>query len=353
MFLTALLLAASATPTPSLGALAATSSPTGRLSGAVELAAPNQDSAPGISPPQVESKSPDELPEGVVARLGDEEITLEQYKDELFKIYGYGALSEFLYRRLLGKEALRLNNAVTPEELELAWQQEWTAMLARSRGVEKDVHDNLKAIGYTAEQYKDQFLVGQHATLLEGRIIQTLRVPTSAQLAARFDLLYGLNGERVVLRHLMQNRSRTKNALRALGTAPELLTNEHLDVEIARRAAELLAAAKAGADFEALCRAHSHDISVTQNGGLIPNYNFKHYGEDIAAAVHAATVGKVIGPIQAPAGTHLLKVESRVITEFATVKDSLIAVLMADEASYVERSALKARLISETKIKRR
>ena len=353
MFLTALLLAALATPNPSLGALAATSSLAGPAPVAVETAARDQDPAPEISPPSDEPEARDELPEGVVARLGDENITLQQYKDELFRIYGYGALNEFLYRRLLGKEALRLGIAVTPEELELAWQQEWAAMLARSRGIAKDVHDNLKAIGYTAEQYKDQFLVGQHASLLESRVIQTLRVPTDAQLAARFDLVYGLNGERVVLRHLMLNRSRTKSALRALGTTPELMTNEHLDVEIARKANELLASAQAGEDFEVLCRANSHDISVAQNGGVIPNYNFKHYGEDIAAAVHAATVGEVFGPIQAPAGTHLLKVESRVITEFASVKDSLIAELMAEEPSHVERSALKARLTSETKIERR
>ncbi|MFT4711147.1 MAG: hypothetical protein ACI9D0_002150 [Bacteroidia bacterium] len=353
MFLTALLLAASASPTPFLGILANTSAPTGPVQEVVDRNPIAQDPAPENSPPQEDPEAREQLPDNVVARLDGVDISLQQYKDELFKIYGYGALSEFLHRRLLAKEARRLSVAVTAEELELGWQQEWAAMLARSRGIELDVRENLKAIGYTPEQYKDQFLVGMHATLLENRIIQTLRVPTEAQLLARFDLVYGLNGERVVLRHLMLNRSRTKTTLRSLGTAPELMTNAHLDAEIQRKSAELLALAQGDEDFEALCRAHSHDISVTQNGGVIPNYNFKHYGELIAAAVHAATVGEIIGPIQAPSATHLLKVESRVITEFATVKDALIAELMAEPPVHVERAALKARLASETVIERR
>ena len=353
MFLTALFLAASVGPIPSLDALAAPSTPTRSGLEIAETEPLAQDPVPENSPPGGEPEAREELPEGVVARLGDQDITLQQYKDELFRIYGYGALSEFLYRRLLGKEALRLGIEVTAEQLELGWQKEWTAMLARSRGIELDVRNNLKALGYTVEQYKDQFLVGMHATLLEDQIIQTLRVPTEEQLRARFDLVYGLNGERVVLRHLMLNRSRTKTALRAVGTPNELMTNDHLDAEIARRAAELLALAQGSEDFETLCRANSHDISVAQNGGVIPNYNFKHYGSDIADAVHAATVGEVFGPIQAPAATHLLKVESRVITEFAAVKEALIAELMADPPSNIERAALKDRLTSETTIERR
>ena len=358
MFLTALLLAASAAPTPSLGALAAPSSaPEARAPLADAPLAPKekaQDPSPENSPSAKDDEAtPADLPDGVVARLGDVDITLADYKDELFKIYGYGALNEFLHRRLLATEAARLKIQVTEAELAKGWDQEWTAMVARSRGSEKDVIQNLKALGYTAAQYKDQFLVGMHAKLLENRIIQTLRVPTEVQLRARFDLDYGLNGERVVLRHLVLNRSRTKAAMRAVGTAPELMTIEHIDKEIERKAAELFTQAQGDVDFEELCRQSSHDLSVAQNGGVIPNYNFLHYGEEIAAATHAAPVGKVVGPIKLSAGTHLLKVESRVVTDFAKVRSVLNATLMAMEPSHAERAGLKARLAAETKIERR
>ena len=84
-----------------------------------------------------------------------------------------------------------------------------------------------------------------------------------------------------------------------------------------------------------------------QNGGVIPGYNYKHYGPEMAAAVRAAEVGVVTGPVRTNAGLHLIRVEERVVTKLEDVRAELVAELSAAEASYMERGALKQRLFRE------
>jgi hypothetical protein len=294
-----------------------------------------------------------DLPPGVVARIGDKVITLEEYKEELFRLNAYGPLGDMIHRRLLDAEARRLQLKVTEDQLEAAWTQEWAMMLARSHGNTDEVMSNLDSLGYTKERYQAQYFIGQLATMQENLIIKKLRIPTEEQLRTQFDFAYGLDGEKVVLRHLMLNRSRTKSALQAKGTPPELLTNMHLDRAMDAKAKELMIRVAEGEEFDTLCRAESHDLSVNQNAGVIPGYNFKHYGEAIASAVHAASIGEVVGPVTGASGLHLLKVESRVMTKFEDVRELLFVELKAKEASYAERAALTGRLFRETKVERR
>jgi hypothetical protein len=294
-----------------------------------------------------------DLPPEAVARVGGRLISLDEYKEELFRLNGYGPLGDFIHRRLLNAEGERLGLVVTESELEIAWNKEWTMMLARSRGNQAEVEANLQSLGYTIGRYRAQYFIGQRATMIENKIIKHLRIPEEKALRLQFDFQYGLNGERVVLRHLMLNRSRTKSALQAAATPAELMTNNHLDRAMEKKAVEILSKVREGQDFEALCRAESHDLSVTQNAGVIPGYNFKHYGSDVAKAAHTAPVGEVVGPITATAGLHLLRVESRVVTRFEDVKDVLFAELKANDASYAERAALTGRLFRETEVERR
>ncbi|MHC4261625.1 MAG: peptidylprolyl isomerase, partial [Planctomycetota bacterium] len=67
-------------------------------------------------------------------------------------------------------------------------------------------------------------------------------------------------------------------------------------------------------------------------------------------AVRAAEVGSVSAPVPTVAGFHLIRVESRTVTSFETVRETLRATLLDEEPSMTERGELRARLFAAAKI---
>ncbi|MDF1798608.1 MAG: peptidylprolyl isomerase [Planctomycetota bacterium] len=283
----------------------------------------------------------------VVARIGEDEISLDEYKQHLFELFGLGALEDLVYVRLLEAEAASLGLAVTPEELDASWHEERRSMIARARGDERVMLETLTELGYTEETYRRRYEFSAKPALLEAKIARAQRTVSEEALLERFEFLYGVGGEKVVLRHLMLNHTRTRAERQAAGVTGAGLEHEAIEAAMDARGAELFAQLEAGVDFEALCRGASHDISVHQNGGVIPGYNYKHYGAEMAAAVRAAEVGALVAPFRSSAGLHLIRVEERTVTKLEDVRESLVTELMASDATYQERGALKLRLFRE------
>ena len=84
------------------------------------------------------------------------------------------------------------------------------------------------------------------------------------------------------------------------------------------------------------------DLSVDQNGGLIPGYNYRRYGASLAELVRASEVGVASGPAITPSAYHLLKVESRETTEIESVRDDLMQKLMDAVPSWEELASLES-----------
>ncbi|MEM7308621.1 MAG: peptidylprolyl isomerase [Planctomycetota bacterium] len=294
--------------------------------------------------------APSALPEGVAARIGQELITLDEYKDYLLWMYGAGPLDELILTRLLQREGERLGLRVTEEELDAEVETFWERYLMRFRGDQQLLQRELAAAGFTEESYRNKIREETRRNLLEARICRTTRELSEELLNQRFEQRYGKGGVRVEVRHVLFTRARTKANLRQRGLAEHELTLERIDAELKKSAVAALARLRAGEDFAAVAKTESHDVSVHQNQGVIPGYNYERYGPELAEAVRATEPGVVNGPVQTQAGLHLIEVMSRTTRTLDEVREELSAALMDEPASFQERNDLRRRLRNAVEI---
>ncbi|QDU67062.1 peptidylprolyl isomerase [Engelhardtia mirabilis] len=292
-------------------------------------------------------------PDGIAALIDDEiAITLDEYKTYLLEIYGRRPLEELVYLRLLEREAAALSIEVTEAEVDAAVQAVYDQLLAvRHQGRLEALEAELGEAGYTSESYRRSLRVKEHITLLETREALVLREVTEDMIRERFERDFGVDGVRVEVRHIFLNRARLKADMIRSGADPASLGTAQVEAALASKAASLLEQLRSGADFEALARANSHDLSVQQNGGMIPGYNYRRYGEPMAAAVRAAQVGVPTGPVATTAGLHLIEVTERTATSLDDVREELRSTLADEPASWKERGDLRARLFGEAVIR--
>lgn len=291
------------------------------LLGALLLAPalPSQDPAPDQAPVA------DALPPGVAATIDAEVITVDEYKDHLLQVHGRRLLQEMVLQRLFRREAERLGVSPSAEELDAAEVEMWETFFVLRHGRDlESMTAELSQQGTTAADFRANFRLSKERELLQRNLVRARRSPSEEDLRARFDVEYGVGGERVEVRHLLLNRARVQAEMARNGTPADALTPDAVEAELVRRAEALKARIEAGASFEEVARRESHDLSVQQNGGLIPGYNYSRYGEPLAEVVRAAAVGEPSGPASTMAGVHLVLVESRERTDFEEVREAVL-----------------------------
>ena len=287
-----------------------------------------------------------------VATIDGAAISRGEFADYLIELSGRKPLEDLVRERLLAAELRRLDpeGEALDAALAEAWADEEALLLQRTHGDRDAFAADLAEIGFTIEGYQERYFAYRRPELMEELIVRATRTVDEADLQRRFEQQYGEGGVKVEVRHLMMNRGQLKAGLIKQGRKPAELTNEVLDQMIAEQLAALREELLAGADFEAVARRESFDLSVSQNGGVIPNYNYKHYGPEFAAAVRAAKVGQLVGPLATQAAVHLLRVESRTVTRFEDVRDALAAEQLVAPVEFPERTALRERLHREHEV---
>jgi hypothetical protein len=287
-----------------------------------------------------------------VVTIDGVELSRGAYAEYLIALNGKSPLENLVHLRLLEDEARDLDpdGSQITTALEETWAQEEQLMAQRTRGDRDALERDLVTLGFTLPEYRERFQLFKRPELLEDLIIRATRTVQEADLQLAFEQEFGEGGVKVEVRHLMMNRAQLKAGLIKTGTPANTLDNDTLDQMIATQMATLKAQIQAGADFEALARAESYDLSAKQNGGLIPGYNYKHYGPAFADAVRAADVGELVGPLASQAAVHLLRVESRVVTTLEEARPALTAMLLAAPVEFPERAALRRRLLSEHQV---
>lgn len=297
--------------------------------------------------------APAPLPEEAVARIDSTLITRAEYADYLIALSGNLPLQDLIYLRLLETEAALRGLPAVDAQLNAEWQAEEARLLARNESDPQRMRQDLDQMGFGYDGYKRRFLVDKRPKLLEQSIIMATRTVSPEAIATKFNLDYGMAGIKVEVRHLMLTRARMQKHLRTQGVQQKDISLELLDKHLAAKAAELFAELQTGANFEVVARRESADLSVHQNGGVIPNYNYKHYGEDFAKVVRAAEVGEVNAPLNTPGAVHITKVEKRTVTKLTDVSAAITAQLSASAAQHPERVSLRARLFSEHSVQTR
>lgn len=106
------------------------------------------------------------------------------------------------------------------------------------------------------------------------------------------------------------------------------------DAAALARAEEVLAKARAGADFGALAKEYSDDPSAASNGGDLGFFQSGQMVKPFEDAAYAlATPGELTGPVKTQFGYHIIRFEERRaagVQPFDAVKDGLIATQKAE-----------------------
>lgn len=296
------------------------------------------------------SPQADQTQAAIAARIGDETISLSEYKDYLLEIYAKGPLKNLIDRRLLHREAARLGIEVDPEQLELATQREWDSYLQRFKGVEAGFVAEIEAQGFSREAYYSGLRDRKRDEQLAAAIVLQTRSLSEDAVRERFNQQYGLDGIAVEVRHIFFTPARLRIELQRQGKSKAELTPEHLNKLLREKATALLTELRAGGDFAALAAEHSHDISAPKNGGMIQGYNYRTYGDEFALAVRKAELGVPTGPVQTKAGLHIIEVTSRKQTDFDDVRDELEGAMLLEEPSWKETNQLRLDLREKTEI---
>ncbi|MGC9320342.1 MAG: foldase protein PrsA [Armatimonadota bacterium] len=217
------------------------------------------------------------LDEGaVVARVGDEAITAGDLIRELKARRGPSALVEMIDSHLIRMAAAEAGIEVTQEQMRLRWER-----AVAEAGSEADLDAMLERRGLSRDRLREML----HRDLLLDRLAQEHMTIDEQEIKDfyrehRDD--YEL-GERVKARMIMLNSESDAEAV--LDT---------LDV---------------GGDFAGLAKALSIDPATAEEGGDMGWFEREDYAEAITDAAFAAETGEVVGPIEAPDGWVLLKVE--------------------------------------------
>ncbi len=119
------------------------------------------------------------------------------------------------------------------------------------------------------------------------------------------------------------------------------------DEEVEARAAELVAEARAGADFAALAREHSEDETNAGNGGDLGPFGRGRMVPEFENAAFALAAGEISDPVRSPFGYHVIQVtekQEEVTQPFAEVRGAIDNVLKRERSS--SRATALARAIA-------
>ncbi|OCT14173.1 hypothetical protein A8709_25380 [Paenibacillus pectinilyticus] len=141
---------------------------------------------------------------------------------------------------------------------------------------------------------------------------------TDAQLKAQYDATLAANKDAFTIasvRHILIGLTDSQG--KTIRTKDEALV-------IAKDVETKL---KNGGDFAALAKQYSDDPGSKDNGGLYADADVSQWVEGFKKAAISQQVGVVGDPVETEYGYHVIKVESRSVKPFDTVKESLRASL--------------------------
>ena len=317
---------------------------------ALALAARSSQDPPAPAAPAEAREEP--LPAGVAARIDDLEVSLDEYKDYLLRVYGRRPLADLISLRLLQREAERLGIVITEEELDQAYEELLALWLERRFGGNVEALEReLDQMGHDRDSYRLVFRESKRRELLAQRICLATRVITDEAVVERFRRDYGADGITTRVRQVFLTRLKMRQILEARGEPASELTIPRLDAELKELANSVVTRAAAGEDFASLARELSHDLAASSTGGLLEAETWRRYGPTLITAVEASEPGAVVGPITTGAGVHVVEIVSRERTELADVRGTIVEALKGEQASWAEISALDQRLRAAARIR--
>ena len=263
-----------------------------------------------------------------VLRIGEEEVSREEYAGWLLENYGARLATEFAGDHLIQREAVRRGVVLEPDlvvrelesELEarisgafLGSKAAWLAELERTQRTEAGIR----------AQRTQQLGI----ELLTKKCVAQDRVVPEHKIVREWELDHGRGGRRYELSMLLVKCEFLTVA--EVREAQERAREEEMDRKRAR-ALELKQRIEAGAEFAAVARESSDDAPTRARGGRLAQ-PFRQFGwpTNFLDALDRLEVGRLSEPLYAKGGFWLVRVESVVSTPLESVRGELVARLTA------------------------
>ena len=290
------------------------------------------------SPLLQEPEAPEPLPPGIVARVGDREVTRQEYLDFLYVRFGKRALNEYLSNILLEQEAARYGIAVDEEEIDRLVEEREEAARNNPRGgiFEEDLQRN----GQSLEMFRSVIRTEVRRDRLSHALVMATRVVTDDKLRQEFEREYGAGGVRLQVRHMVVMPNFLKAERIRAGAKPNEVDMEEVRAEARRLAERGRERVLGGEDFASVVAEVSHDRVTRDKGGEIANYNGRLYGPAFRAALDTLQPGDVSAVVESGAGFHVIQLVDRTETSLDSVREALTQRMLEAEPTFQEKSAL-------------
>ena len=224
----------------------------------------------------------------VVAKIGEEEISKDQFYDRLVEMYGSQVLDSMITEKIVELEAKKAKISVTDEDV----QKELDKMIEQVGG-EEMFNYQLAYSGYTMDQMKEE--LKNYLTIV--KILEPKIEITDEEINSYFEE----NKDRFAQEEEVQ--------------ASHILVD---DEETANKVKKLL---DDGGDFAALAKEYSKDGSA-QSGGDLGYFTKGEMIQEFEDAAFSMEIGQVSEPVKSEYGYHIIKVTDKKEAQEATLENS-------------------------------
>ena len=287
----------------------------------------------------------------VVAIVNDDVITLSEVRETALSINPTSTepidensiLQQMIEQKLFEQEAEKRGITVTEAELDASIKQ-----VQQKFGVnDEQMVEVLKKQNLTPETFREQWRLQTLGNKLLESQLKNKIVVTEDEIKAYYVEKYGASAP------ASAGAADTEPAAGEVKIAHILISSSTPDAEEkARKVAEL---AKSGQDFGTLAKEYSEDNLSADKGGDLGYFKKGDLIETLETAVDNTPVGGITGPVESPAGYHVIKVLERTGQEKAEKKSDSDAdsdkVLAIDEETRKEITDILYRQKAEAQLK--
>lgn len=278
----------------------------------------------------------------VVAVINNEIITLTEYEEQArrngVKLENLDAnlnfLEQIVDKTIIEQEAQKMGIVVTDAEV----KQTIKEMQSYYNINKQDIEQSIKQQNLTEEGFEDQWKF----QLMTRKLIQTeikgnIAI-TDEEVAEYYKKTYGNEPEKGSI-----NESEIAHIL--IKKAPGA----------AQLASQIAGRAKKGENFAKLAQQHSQDEMTAASGGVLGYFRKGDLVDPLDQAVQNAKVNEVVGPVESPAGLHIIKILNRQETKSGiskTYANEIRSILFNQKAEEILKNYL-ARIKNSAYIERK
>lgn len=247
----------------------------------------------------------------VVAIVNDDVITLSEVRELALSINPTSTeaidensvLQQMIEQKLFEQEAEKLGIKVTEAELDASIKQ-----VQQKFGLnDEQMVEVLKKQNLTPESFREQWRLQTLGNKLLESQLKNKIVVTEEEINEYYVEKYGTSAPESA------STTVTETQVGEVKIAHILISARTPDAEEkARKVAEL---AKSGQNFGDLAKEYSEDNLSSDKGGDLGSFKKGDLIETLEVAVDATPVGGITGPVESPAGYHVIKVLERTESE--------------------------------------